>query len=50
MESDGFRASKGSLYKEEFVGNAKTWRAFSTSIDLNYIDDGSLGMTSAAYN
>lgn len=49
VDPEGFKAM-GGFCKDEILRDVKTWRATMTSLDLNYIEDGSLGMSSLSYN
>ena len=50
VEPDGFRTIDPSQNHDDFVDSVKTWRTVMTSLDINYIEDGTNGMTSANYN
>ena len=45
----GFRLTDG-FCRDGLLKEVRTWRALTTSMDLNFIEDGSQGMTSLNYN
>ena len=38
------------MCRDPEIHNICTWRAFQTILDFNFIEDGSLGLTSLGYN
>lgn len=49
MEETGFRKISGQC-RDGFLGNVKTWKTVMTYLDLNYIEDGTFGLTTLQYN
>lgn len=49
VEADGFRKISGQC-KDNYLGDIRTWKTATTYLDLNYIDDGSFGLTTLHYN
>lgn len=46
---DGFQMLSG-MGKDELLPQVKTWEAQMTSIALNFIEDGTMGLTTQGYN
>ena len=49
VEQNGFRKIAGQC-RDNYIGDVKTWKTVMTYLDLNYIEDGTLGQTSLAFN
>ena len=49
VESLGFRQISGQC-KDDLLRDVRTWRAIMTTLDLNFIEDGSYGTTSYNFN
>lgn len=45
----GFEFLKG-MSQDEKITNVATWRAFMTTLNFNFINDGTNGLTSLSYN
>ena len=45
-----FRTVNPSQNYDDCIEEVKTWTTIMTTIDINYIDDGTNGMTSQSYN
>ena len=51
QQLEEFRGMKyASMGKDGFVSGIKTWQSVITALDLNFIDDGSMGRTAAEFN
>jgi len=49
VEPLGFRQISGQC-KDDFLTEVRTWRSIMTTLDLNFIEDGSYGATSYNFN